>query len=130
MEKQTETHYVEGCPIWYGFFNTFNTKDEKELRKTINCSKNSDGFYEITIFPYPHIGDDSDEEAIKVRKYCKKYKSSMKFTVGRVLTLIHESFMTAVDEIFNGDPIYLSDMGLCGFSYSPETNTVYPETNS
>jgi hypothetical protein len=93
------------------------------MRKKIDATTAS-GLQEITIYLYPN-GDDT-----KIRAYCKTHTSSMKFTVGRVLALIHEAFMCAVDEIFDGDSTYLHDRGLCGFTYNPKTRIVVPITES
>lgn len=125
-----EKYSVEGCPVWYGFFNTFDRRDEKTMRKKLKSFDKVNGKHEITIVPYQDFGDGKDDVDIKARNYSKKYTSSMPFTVGRVLSLIHESFMTAVDEVFDGSILYLSDTGLCGFKFDPVTRIVYPETQS
>jgi hypothetical protein len=126
-----EEYSVNGCPVWYGFFNTFDERDEKEMRKTITTKKNAVGLHEITIYPYPEFGDEyNDESDTKVMSYYKKHTSSKEFTVGRVLSLIHEAFMCAVDEIFEGNDLYLKDMSISGFKYDPKTSTVYPTTES
>lgn len=115
------SYRIKGCPLSYGFFSSFNDKDEKTMRQHLDIEKNQNDQYEITIFPFAGLGYDS-----KTTQYNKTYTSLVKFPIGRVLTLIHETFMCAINELFKGDETSLNDKNLCGFKFDPKTNTVYP----
>ena len=81
---------------------------------------------EITI--YLDQGRCYDEEE---KQYHKTYKSTYDgFTHYDVLGLIHKTYWLACRDIWNNDKDFFSNLALHTFEFDPDTNTVYPSTDS
>lgn len=66
----------------------------------------------------------------KLKKIYKIYRCSAGFTVGKICILILKTYWDAIEEILNGDYIYIDNLSLASFAFDPETNSVYPDTDS
>ena len=64
------------------------------------------------------------------KEYHKTYKSTDGFTHFEVLRLIQKTYWLACKDIWDGDKDMFSNLALHTFNYYPDTNEVYPDTDS
>lgn len=60
----------------------------------------------------------------------RQYSSKSGFTKGEVCSLIVQTYMKAVDELFEGEYDVINNLSLTSFAFDKKTLTVYPSTDS
>jgi hypothetical protein len=72
-----------------------------------------------------------DRHALEsARIYHKYHVSSSGFTLGKIFSLINETYFSFIDSCYDGNENFVSDLVLDGFQFDEETNSIYPRTSS
>lgn len=73
---------------------------------------------------------DQDRVSKKEQSYWCTYTTEGRFNGLKVCQLIAKTFKKASERYANGDSAYYDNLSLTDFDFDPETNSIYPHTDS
>lgn len=80
---------------------------------------------DIKVFLDPgRVSDDIESS------YHKTFHSENGFTIGRIFSLIVETYMSSIDDLFDGDKEANDNLSLTNFSFDKDLLSVYPSCDS
>ena len=73
---------------------------------------------------------DATTDDFNRRQYYKEYKSDTGFSSSEIFNLIVKTYWIMINELYDDDRDYISNLSLHTFYFDPNTNRVYAQTDS